>query len=55
MPWDSRLYLAWGMSLIPVARGARAVLNHRGTNSAMNMAKPTMKMFLPESMSVYWK
>jgi len=21
----------------------------------MNMVKPTMKMFLPESMSAYWK
>lgn len=45
----------WGMSFLPVARGVRAVPNHRGTSSAMNMAKPTMKMFLPESMSVYWK
>lgn len=39
----------------PVANEPGAAKSHLGIRSPMNMVKPTMKMFLPEPMSVYWK
>lgn len=41
--------------LPPVLSRTGASRNHLGSNRAVKMEKPTMKTFLPESMSAKWK